>query len=164
MSVSELTVEIDNTVSGKWANVSQVTARNLGACSVAAIYNKHGFVISSISAGENREKPAAANLCSEYNRLKSSVFGNEAAMLWILYEEINAVAGPTIKPAMMAIQPVKTSVQIYDGESFMEKTNEAGARFSLAFSAGVARASLHIHDGKGGAIALLGTGTIVRCP
>lgn len=84
-------------------------------------------------------------------------------MLWILYEEYNAHEGPNIKPAMMGIRPTKTSVQIYDGESFMPKTNDAGATFSFAFEAG-ARAELHFQEGRGGTIALLGTGGIVRCP
>jgi len=165
MSVSkEIKVEADNTVSGKWVESSQVTAPKLGACSVVAVYNKHGFVVSNISAGENKEGPAVAKLCREYSRLKASLFGNEAVMLWILYEQENAAAGPAIKPAMLGVQPVQTSVQVYDGESFMAKTNDAGARFSLSSSAGVVRASLSRQDGKGVPIALLGTRMTVRCP
>jgi hypothetical protein len=164
MSVSrEVTVEADNTVWGNWTESSQVTAPKLGACSVVAVYNKYGFVVSNISAGENKEGPAAAKLCREYTRLKASLFGNEAPMLWILYEQENAAAGMAIKPAMLGIQPVQTFLQVYDGESFMAKTNDAGARFSLASSAGVARATLSRQDGKGVPIALLGVGTTVRC-
>jgi hypothetical protein len=165
MSVpKEVTVEADNTVSGKWTEIRQVTAPKLGACSVIAVYNKHGFVVSNISAGENKEGLAASKLCREYTRLKTSLFGSEAAMLWILYEQENTAAGSTIKPAMMGIQPVQTFLQVYDGESFMAKTNDAGARFSLVCSAGIVRAALRRQDGRGVPVALSGTGMLVRCP
>lgn len=163
-STQEFQLLIDLTKSGNWTTVKRVTVPNLGAASVVAIYNKHGFVMSAISAGENKEKQAAAMLCQQYKKLKSTVFGNEDAMLWILYEQVNAVGGPTLKPAMMDSQPVKTFVQVYDGESYMAKTNDAGAKFSFAWSGGAVQATLQRQDGQGAAVVLSGNGTVMRCP
>ncbi|KAJ5345121.1 hypothetical protein N7452_003125 [Penicillium brevicompactum] len=163
-SAKESTLLVDYTTSGKWSAVNRVTVPNLGAASVAAIYNKHGFVISAISAGENKETTATAKLCQQYKTNKSTVFGNEDAMVWILYEKVNAIAGPTLKPGMMDTQPVKTSVQIYDGESYMAKTNDAGAKFSIALSGGGVQATLQRQDGQGTAVVLSGNGTVIKCP
>ncbi|KAJ5794693.1 hypothetical protein N7457_001292 [Penicillium paradoxum] len=159
----ELKVYADNTGSGKWTVYSRATAVELGACSVVAVYNQHGFLMSNISPDGNREAPAAARLCQEYSRVKESLFCNEPVMLWILYEQENPEKGGSIRAAMQSVRAVQAFEQVYSGESFMAKTKDAGAQFSLTFSAGVVRATMHRQDGMGSAIPLSGGRSIVLC-
>lgn len=153
----------DNTGTGKWALYTRVTAVQLGACSVVAIYNKHGFLVSNISPDGNREAPAAEKLCREYIRVKESLFCNEPVMLWILYEQENTQKGRSIRAAMQSVQAVQIFEQVYCGESFLAKTKDAGAKFSLALSTGSVNASMHRQDGIGSSIPLSGGMSTVVC-
>lgn len=156
-------MQADNTASGKWTDYSRVTAVKLGACSVIAVFNTHGFLLSSISPDGTREAPTAAKLCQDYSRLRGSLFCNQPVKLWILYEQENRSKGSGIRAAMQGIGAVQIFEQVYSGESFMAMTNDAGAKFSLALSAGSVKATMHRQDGLGTAIPLSGGHSIVTC-
>ena len=63
-------VHADTIRMGKWTDFDGVEADKLGTCSVTAIVNEEGFLLSNTSSDGFREIPAAEQLCALYNRNK----------------------------------------------------------------------------------------------
>ncbi|KAJ5796917.1 uncharacterized protein N7518_005457 [Penicillium psychrosexuale] len=153
-------VHADTTKMGRWADFDAVEADKLGTCSVTAIVNEEGFLLSNTSSDGAREIPAAEALCALYNANKS-LFGNKPVNVWTVYEQENADKGQCISPIMRRIKPARIFEQVYDGESFMNWPSEEGAKFSLKVVGGTVMATMRRQDGAGAAIPLYGDGTTV---
>lgn len=157
-------MEADKTVCSKWTEWRRVTAVKLGACSVVAVFNAHGYLLSNISPDGARELSTAAELCQHYRDLRGPLFRYQPVKLWILYEQENRVKGSGIKAAMQGVGAAQIFEQVYSGESFMQFSNGAGAQFSLALEAGSVKATMQRQDGCGSEITLSADGSIVNCP
>ncbi|KAF4763953.1 hypothetical protein HAV15_000487 [Penicillium sp. str.  len=57
-------VHADTIRMGKWTDFDGVEADKLGTCSVTAIVNEEGFLLSNASSDGYREIPAAEQLCA----------------------------------------------------------------------------------------------------
>lgn len=155
-------VHADTTRMGKWSDFNGVEADKLGTCSVTAIANEEGFLLSNTSSDGFREIPAAESLCALYNGNKA-LFGNKPVNVWTVYEQENAVKGRSIRSVMQRIRPARIFEQVYSGESFMNRPSEEGARFCLKLVGGTVMATMRRQDGGGSPIPLSGDGSTVVC-
>ncbi|KAJ5405978.1 hypothetical protein N7465_007262 [Penicillium sp. CMV-2018d] len=155
-------VHADTIRMGKWTDFDGVEADKLGTCSVTAIVNEEGFLLSNTSSDGFREIPAAEQLCALYNRNKM-LFGNKPVDVWIVYEQENADKGGGIRSVMRKIGPARVFEQVYNGESFMNRPSEEGARFCLRLGGGTVVATMSRQDRGGCPILLSGDGTTVVC-
>lgn len=155
-------VHADTIRMGKWTDFDGVEADKLGTCSVTAIVNDEGFLLSNTSSDGFREIPAAEQLCALYNGNKT-LFGNKPVNVWIVYEQENVVKGRGIRGVMRKIGPANVFEQVYNGESFMNRPSEEGARFCLMFGGGSVVATMSRQDRGGYPIPLSGDGTTVVC-
>lgn len=155
-------VHADTTRMGKWTDFDGVEADKLGTCSVMAIVNEEGFLLSNTSSDGFREIPAAERLCALYNGNRT-IFGNKPVNVWIVYEQENAVKGRGIGKVMERIRPARVFEQVYNGESFMNRPSEEGARFCLKLVGGTVVATMRRQDGGGSPISISGDGTTVVC-
>ncbi|OQE40176.1 hypothetical protein PENCOP_c006G07047 [Penicillium coprophilum] len=154
-------VYADTHAKGNWSEFPDgVEAHQLGTCSVIAVVNEEGFMLFNVSSDGPRECAAAKKMCELYEREKGR-FGNKEVYLWIVYAQENAHKGQQIKYYTGKIEPLKIYEQVYDGESFMRPSGEAGVQVCLKLVDGTVVATLRPQAGDGSSTELSGDGTTV---
>ncbi|KAJ5164970.1 uncharacterized protein N7500_006800 [Penicillium coprophilum] len=157
-------VYADTHAKGNWSEFPDgVEAHKLGTCSVIAVVNEEGFMLFNVSSDGPRELAAAKEFCELYRREKGR-FGNKGVCVWIVYAQENAHKGRQIKYYTGEIEPRKIYEQMYDGESFMRASGEAGAQVCLKLVHGTVVATLRPQAGNGSSIELSGDGSTVVWP
>jgi hypothetical protein len=160
-----MNVAPEQTVHGSWNSYSTVTMSGFSACSIVVVYNKHGFLASNISPGDNLEQGAMTKLCTTYTCIKSTVFGNEPVNLLILCEQLNIQQGGLMRSIGMSyIRPSAIVARYFDAPSFIgNSATTAGCHFSIWPGVGGFNASLKGVNGKS-VDPLTHPEAVLRCP